>query len=100
MARLYTVGRKARQIFNYLPRSYSWSANVCGRKEWLLYRPGEEENLRDSLGNLPFDVTNPELNDRLKYPNAWKAQQPIRVVQEPGEIIFVPRYRSNLSDVM
>ena len=74
-----------------LARSYSWSANVCGRKEWLLYPPGEEDNLRDNLGNLPFDVTSPELGDRTKYPNAGRVRGPIRVVQEAGEIIFIAR---------
>ncbi|XP_043221833.1 2-oxoglutarate and iron-dependent oxygenase JMJD4-like isoform X2 [Amphibalanus amphitrite] len=36
-------------------RSYSWSANVCGAKRWILLPPGEEEKLR-SLSGLPFDV--------------------------------------------
>ena len=72
-------------------RSYSWSANVCGRKEWLLYPPGEEDHLRNYLGSLPFDVTSPELKDRKMFPNAGNACRPICVVQEPGEVIFVPR---------
>ena len=73
-------------------RSYSWSTNVCGRKEWLLYPPGEENHLRDKLGNLPFDVTSPEMKDSGKYPNAHKAKKPLRVIQGVGETIFVPRY--------
>ena len=73
------------------PRSYSWSANVCGRKEWLLYPPGEEELLRSHLGSLPFDVTSQELADRRMFPNAGRACRPIRVIQGPGEVIFVPR---------
>ena len=73
------------------PRSYSWSANVCGRKEWLLYPPGEEELLRSHLGNLPFDITSQELEDRRMFPNAGRACRPIRVIQGPGEVIFVPR---------
>ena len=36
-------------------RSFSWSANVCGAKRWILLPPGEEEKLR-SLSGLPFDV--------------------------------------------
>ena len=36
-------------------RSFSWSANVCGAKRWILLPPGDEEKLR-SLSGLPFDV--------------------------------------------
>ena len=78
-------------LFSHLLRSYSWSANVCGRKEWLLYPPGEEELLRDTLGNLPFDVCGPEMEDRRRFPRVGEACKPIRVVQEAGEVIFVPR---------
>ena len=62
-------------------RSYSWSANVCGRKEWLLFPPGEEQKLRDSRGQLPFDL-------RASRSHGLA----IRVVQEAGEVIFIPRY--------
>jgi len=72
-------------------RSYSWSANICGKKRWLFYPPGEEENLKDRLGNLPFDVTSSEMADAVKYPNFHKAVEPIEVIQEEGEIVFVPR---------
>lgn len=71
-------------------RSYSWSANVCGKKEWLLYPPGREQLLQDGLGRLPFDVTSSDLQDEAKYPRAAQAPPPIRVVQEAGEILFVP----------
>lgn len=71
-------------------RSYSWSANVCGRKKWLLYPPGQEEFLRDTHGNLPYDVTSSELRDRGLYPHSEEACQPLEIIQEAGEIIFVP----------
>ncbi|XP_062260105.1 2-oxoglutarate and iron-dependent oxygenase JMJD4 isoform X1 [Platichthys flesus] len=71
-------------------RSYSWSANICGRKKWLLYPPGQEEFLRDSHGNLPYDVTSSELQDQGLYPHCEKACQPLEIIQEAGEIIFVP----------
>ncbi|CAH0404945.1 unnamed protein product [Chilo suppressalis] len=29
--------------------SYSWSVNVVGRKQWILFPPGEEEKLKDKL---------------------------------------------------
>lgn len=72
-------------------RSYSWSTNVCGCKEWLLYPPGQETHLCDRRGNLPFDATSSELKDGDKYPNASKLCGPIRVVQSAGETIFIPR---------
>ena len=64
-------------------RSHSWSANVCGRKEWLLFPPGEENGLRDRHGRLPFDL-------RELHSQRW-SESAIRVVQEAGEAIFVPR---------
>ena len=72
-------------------RSYSWSTNVCGCKEWLLFPPGQEDYLRDRLGNLPFDVTGTDLEDKTRYPNASKVCEPIRVIQNAGETIFIPR---------
>ncbi|XP_029309096.1 2-oxoglutarate and iron-dependent oxygenase JMJD4 isoform X2 [Cottoperca gobio] len=71
-------------------RSYSWSANICGRKKWLLYPPGQEEFLRDTHGNLPYDVTSAELRDRGLFPHSEEACQPLEIIQEAGEIIFVP----------
>ncbi|RMB90103.1 hypothetical protein DUI87_33500 [Hirundo rustica rustica] len=71
-------------------RSYSWSANVCGRKRWLLYPAGQEEFLKDCHGNLPFDVTAPELRDERIYPRFSRSQAPLEILQEAGEIVFVP----------
>lgn len=71
-------------------RSYSWSANICGRKKWLLYPPGQEDFLRDTHGNLPYDVTSAELQDRSHFPQFEEACQPLEIIQEAGEIIFVP----------
>ncbi len=72
-------------------RSYSWSANVCGVKEWLFYEPGQEVWLQDRWGHLPSDVTAHALQDRTRYPTAASAPPPIVVLQGPGEVIFVPR---------
>ncbi|XP_062349161.1 2-oxoglutarate and iron-dependent oxygenase JMJD4 isoform X2 [Cinclus cinclus] len=71
-------------------RSYSWSANVCGRKRWLLYPAGQEEFLKDRHGNLPFDVTAPDLRDKRIYPRYSQSQPPLEIIQESGEIVFVP----------
>ncbi|KAL4646474.1 jmjC domain-containing protein 4-like [Arapaima gigas] len=70
--------------------SYSWSANICGRKKWILYPPGQEEFLRDCHGNLAYDVTAPALKDKNLYPRYEEACQPLEIIQEAGEIIFVP----------
>lgn len=71
-------------------RSYSWSANICGRKKWLLYPPGQEEFLKDTHGNLAYDVTAAHLRDKGLFPQSDKACQPLEIIQEAGEIIFVP----------
>ncbi|XP_072010652.1 2-oxoglutarate and iron-dependent oxygenase JMJD4 isoform X2 [Engystomops pustulosus] len=63
-------------------RSYSWSANICGRKRWLLFPPGAEDLLRDPSGRLPYDVTAQSLQNH--------GPRPMEVIQEAGEIIFVP----------
>ncbi|XP_063741916.1 2-oxoglutarate and iron-dependent oxygenase JMJD4 isoform X2 [Eleginops maclovinus] len=67
-------------------RSYSWSANICGRKKWLLYPPGQEEFLRDTHGNLPYDVTSAELRDRSLFPHSEEACQPLEIIQEEDTI--------------
>lgn len=71
-------------------RSYSWSANVCGRKKWLLFPAGQEEYLRDCHGNLPYDVTALELQHSSTSPGSCQAGQPLEVIQEAGEVIFIP----------
>ena len=84
-------------------RSFSWSANICGKKRWILYPPGEEENLKDIYGNLPYDVTSKELQDIKLYPNVAKACTPVEIIQEEGQIVFIPRYveiHSNLFSVL
>ncbi|XP_023059377.2 2-oxoglutarate and iron-dependent oxygenase JMJD4 isoform X4 [Piliocolobus tephrosceles] len=71
-------------------RSFSWSVNVCGRKKWLLFPPGQEEALRDRHGNLPYDVTSPALCDTHLYPRSQLAGPPLEITQEAGEMVFVP----------
>lgn len=55
-----------------------------------MYPPGQEEFLRDTHGNLSYDVTSAELRDRGLFPHAEEACQPLEIIQEAGEIIFVP----------
>lgn len=71
-------------------RSFSWSANVCGKKKWIFFPPGEEECLKDVHGQLVFDVNSEDLKNPQKYPKFTKLKHRIEVTQLPGEVIFVP----------
>ncbi|KAM8764046.1 2-oxoglutarate and iron-dependent oxygenase JMJD4 isoform 3-T3 [Rhynchonycteris naso] len=72
-------------------RSFSWSVNICGRKKWLLFPPGQEEALRDCHGGLPYDVTAPEFWDsHQQHPMLEHCSPPLEVIQEAGEMVFVP----------
>ncbi|OCF35815.1 hypothetical protein I316_02308 [Kwoniella heveanensis BCC8398] len=59
--------------------SYSWSANVVGRKVWWLFPPDRLDAVKDRHGELVFDVR--ELKDEGGA---------LKILQEEGEIIFVP----------
>lgn len=71
--------------------SYSWSANLVGKKRWLLFPPTQEDFLRDIHGQLIYDATSEELNDYTKY-KAYDRRviKFIDIIQKEGEIIFVP----------
>ncbi|XP_016058990.1 PREDICTED: jmjC domain-containing protein 4 isoform X2 [Miniopterus natalensis] len=71
-------------------RSFSWSVNICGRKKWLFFPPGQEEALRDCHGSLPFDVTAPAFLDSRLCPVPKHCSPPLEVTQEAGEMVFVP----------
>ncbi|XP_059485310.1 2-oxoglutarate and iron-dependent oxygenase JMJD4 [Neocloeon triangulifer] len=60
--------------------SFSWSANVCGQKRWILFPPGTEKKLKNKLGDLPNQR---ELSDDL-------LKEGIVADQFAGETIFVP----------
>ncbi|XP_042899533.1 2-oxoglutarate and iron-dependent oxygenase JMJD4 isoform X2 [Parasteatoda tepidariorum] len=62
--------------------SYSWSANICGRKRWLLFPPGEENSLQKN-SKIPFMLKETDIMN-LKNVSFFD------VIQEPGEVIFVP----------
>lgn len=68
-------------------RSYSWSANVCGRKLWLFLPPSQshlifDRNLRSSVYNIN-DVSEKQFPDFNK--TEW-----LECIQVQNEIIFVP----------
>ncbi|XP_060638673.2 2-oxoglutarate and iron-dependent oxygenase JMJD4 [Anolis sagrei] len=71
-------------------RSYSWSANICGKKKWLVFPPGQEEFLRDRHGHLPFDITAPDLKKSHLYPRYAQSSPPVEIIQEAGEVVFIP----------
>ncbi|KAJ2710751.1 hypothetical protein H4R19_003592 [Coemansia spiralis] len=67
-------------------RSYSWSANICGAKHWLLVAPGQTQLFTDRMGNWVYDMTAP---DEERFPHARLVQR-IEFVQHAGETVFVP----------
>ncbi|CAN8264569.1 unnamed protein product [Cochlearia groenlandica] len=75
-------------------RSYSWSANVCGRKRWLFLPPSQCHLVYDRqmvflryMKNCVYDIFE-EVNE-TKFPG-FKETTWFECIQEPGEIIFVP----------
>eukprot|EP00092_Neocalanus_flemingeri_P001131 GFUD01001205.1.p1 GENE.GFUD01001205.1~~GFUD01001205.1.p1 ORF type:complete len:416 (+),score=87.05 GFUD01001205.1:31-1278(+) len=67
--------------------SYSWSANIVGKKKWIFYPPGEEKKLKDNLGNLVYDVESEEA-DQLEVKN--RSAVKFEIIQNAGEVVFVP----------
>ncbi|EFH42791.1 hypothetical protein ARALYDRAFT_332532 [Arabidopsis lyrata subsp. lyrata] len=71
-------------------RSYSWSANVCGKKRWLFLPPLQSHLVYDRqvyMKNCIYDIFE-EVNE-TKFPG-FKKTTWLECIQEPGEIIFVP----------
>ncbi|XP_037506652.1 2-oxoglutarate and iron-dependent oxygenase JMJD4 [Rhipicephalus sanguineus] len=77
-------------------KSFSWSANICGRKLWYLFPPREGQVNNGKRNTLPCDVST-LLEESVK--DAAEAQSLpkhegnvpyLKVIQNPGEIIFVP----------
>ena len=81
--------------------SYSWSANIVGKKRWIFLPPGEERKLKDKLGNLVYDVESEEAKE-LEEKNG--PIQKFEVIQNSGEVVFVPsgwhHQVSNLEDTI
>ncbi|KAH9498586.1 JmjC domain-containing protein 4 [Bulinus truncatus] len=71
--------------------SYSWSANICGLKKWIIFPPGCETKLQDKYEQMIFDLRSEKLYDPDLFPKALEAMdEAITVFQNPGEIIFIP----------
>lgn len=77
-------------------KSYSWSANICGRKLWYLFPPRESQVNKGKKNKLPCDVNTlleESVKDAAEVPNLLKEGKNapyLKVIQNPGEIIFVP----------
>uniref|UniRef100_A0A915JDK5 Jumonji domain-containing protein 4 n=1 Tax=Romanomermis culicivorax TaxID=13658 RepID=A0A915JDK5_ROMCU len=69
-------------------RSFSWSANICGRKLWYLVPPGQEKTFKNSQND--FDLYGSGSTDLRKYKSEKNFENVITFVQNPGEILFIP----------
>ncbi|KAJ2237046.1 hypothetical protein H4R99_007190 [Coemansia sp. RSA 1722] len=67
-------------------RSYSWSANICGRKRWIMVPPGQTHLFTDGLGNWVYNLMD---YDKVKYPRLHELKT-LEIIQGPGETVFVP----------
>ncbi len=91
--------------------SHSWSANLCGRKRWLLFPPSVSPWLHSEDSAELLADARPERaaalpeRERRRYPRLERAlRAAIDVVQQPGELLFVPsgwhHQVLNLDDVL
>ncbi|KAK9066466.1 hypothetical protein SSX86_013788 [Deinandra increscens subsp. villosa] len=69
-------------------RSYSWSANVCGKKKWYFLSPEQCHLVFDrNMKNSVYDIFE-EVDDTI-FPN-FKKTTWLECTQDQNEIIFVP----------
>ncbi|KAI9501516.1 hypothetical protein BX070DRAFT_227980 [Coemansia spiralis] len=67
-------------------RSYSWSANICGEKKWVLVPPGQDHLFTDGTGQTVYNLFD---YDDAKFPRLGELKA-IEIVQRAGEVVFVP----------
>ena len=88
----WTLTSNQRLVRMRLDTSYSWSANLLGRKKWYLIPPSSipycRLNPSDPNSPLHNDIRPGKIN-LTKYP-LFKKVEIIEVVQEVGMIIFIP----------
>uniref|UniRef100_A0A023G8U6 Jumonji domain-containing protein 4 n=1 Tax=Amblyomma triste TaxID=251400 RepID=A0A023G8U6_AMBTT len=79
-------------------KSFSWSANICGKKLWYLFPPRKGQATRGKRNSLPYDIDSlyeQSVQDAAMIPNLPEpGHNPLylTVIQNPGEIIFVPSH--------
>ncbi|KAF0697467.1 Aste57867_11851 [Aphanomyces stellatus] len=67
--------------------SYSWSINIVGQKEWLLYPPSQTPKLLDRFGRTSArDATTA---NATQFPGVASARH-VTIVQDVGTALFVP----------
>lgn len=69
--------------------SYSWSANIVGKKRWLLFSPGKEQYLKHTNGDLVYDIKDNNLNEIMNYDSS-ESFQALEIIQDTGQIVFIP----------
>ncbi|KAJ2900389.1 hypothetical protein IWW38_000556 [Coemansia aciculifera] len=67
-------------------RSYSWSANICGSKQWILVPPEQNDLFTDVNGHWVHNLLD---YDQKRFPRLHELKK-FDVVQGPGETMFVP----------
>ncbi len=79
------MGTKGSGIANHSDRlgQHVYSAQISGRKRWLLHPPEDKKWMYDGQ----VDLTNPDL---VKYPLYMNASAPYDFVLEPGEVLILP----------
>lgn len=78
-------------------KSFSWSANICGKKLWYLFPPRKGQATKGKRNFLPYDIDTLYeqcVQDAAMAPNLEPVRNPLylTVVQNPGEIIFIPSH--------
>lgn len=67
--------------------SYSWSANVIGRKKWIFLPPGEERKVEKYPDKFVYDIHSEEAE---LLQSRHGAVVSCEVIQNSGDLIFVP----------
>ncbi|KAJ3679710.1 hypothetical protein LUZ60_017721 [Juncus effusus] len=69
-------------------RSYSWSANVCGKKHWFFLSPSQSPLLSHRNGKSSVYSVYDDISEE-QFPGFQKTVW-LECIQEKGEVIFVP----------
>jgi len=84
------TGRSFPRLHWDAPPFHTWSALLCGKKEWILFAPDDSENLYVSDESVDVSlVPNVYDVDLKKFPKLSNTK-PYKVIQQPGEVVFVP----------
>ena len=93
----FFLGRQSVTALHYHSKDEALLCMVSGRKEVVLYRPQDFENLGyNSWASYRFNFSDLDFTDlpETAHPSLLRAQ-PYRVVVEPGDALFIPLYWSH-----